>query len=142
MRTLFGILLVINLLLVGFLVYHFATVEHAQVQPAPLAGTADADSIKLYEQRVAELEQGAAELRQRLGGVNKSEWPAVHMRLVMLDQQIVALKSAVGLWKERAHAAGTSAEYHEVLNAYGKAGVLYMALGLDTLPSPAGKGEK
>jgi hypothetical protein len=142
MRTLFWILLVINLLLVGFLIYHFATVEHVQVQPGPLVGTANADSVKLYEERAAELEQGAAELRQRLGEVNKSEWPAVHARLAMLDQHIVALKSAVGLWKEKAYATGTSAEYHEVLNVYGKAGVLYMALGLDTLPSPAGKGEK
>jgi hypothetical protein len=137
-RTLFWILLVINLLLVGFLVYHFATVEHNQAQPAPLVG-AYADSIKLYEKRAAELEQGAAGLRQQLGEVSKSEWPAIHARLAMLDQQVAALKTAIGIWEEKAYAAGTSAEYHEVLNAYGKAGVLYMSLGLDTLPSSAAK---
>lgn len=142
MRTLFWILLLVNLLLVGFLVYHFATVEHVRIQPAPLVGTAYADSIRLYEQRAAELEEGAAELRQQLGDLKKSEWPAVHARLAMLDQQVAALKSAIGIWKEKAYASGTPAEYHEVLNAYGKAGVLYMALGFDTLPSPAGKGEK
>ncbi len=134
MRAVFWILLAVNLLLVGYLVYHFATYEHTPIQPGVIATGAAADSIELYRQRLAELEQSAEVVRAQLERIGKAGWPEVHARYELLSEHIAGLRAAIAKWQTAPGVVGQTTAYEEALSAYGRAGALYMALSLDTLP--------
>src|SRR5512136_2156523 len=99
MRTLFWVLLAVNGLLIGYLIYHFATYEHTPTSPGPVIPAAIGDSIKLYRQRLAELERNAEATRERLDRVGKADWPGVHARYEALEQHIASLRATIERWE-------------------------------------------
>jgi hypothetical protein len=134
-KTLFWVLLGTNLLLGGFLIYHFVTYEHTPVPSEPTLA-AYAESLRVYQGRLDELEQSAAQARQKLDRAGKSTWPAVHNRLESVDAEIGHLRTVMEHWRQEPSAVGLRDVYHEALAAYGRAGALYLSVTFDTLPEP------
>jgi hypothetical protein len=140
MRVVLWLLAVSNLLLVGYLVYHFALAERHIPAASPPAALY-ADSILLYEARLDSADVQADELRDRLGRIGKSEWPEVHSRLEALDAEIAALRELVRRWK--AGPAEDQADvYHLALASYGRVSGLYLGLAYDTVPVRHGRREE
>jgi len=138
MRTLFWLLLAVALLEGAFLIYHFTTYEHARPPDQP-TNVAYAESLRVYQARLAELEQSAVQARDKLDQVGKSEWPSVHLRLETADQEIEHLRAVVKHWEEAPANTGMSELYHEAVAVYGRAAGLVLAATYDTLLEP-GKG--
>ena len=135
MRKLFWIFFVVALLEGGFLIYHFATYEHVSPPDQPTV-VSYADSLRVYQGRLAELEQDAVQARDKLDKIGKSQWPAVHLRLETADQEIEHLRSVMKRWEEAPADAGLSDLYHEAVAVYGRAGGLVLAATYDTLLEP------
>lgn len=74
MRTLFWLLLAVALLEGAYLIYHFATYERTRLPTQP-TNEAYAESLRVYQGKLAELEQNAEQARDKLDRVGKSEWP-------------------------------------------------------------------
>jgi hypothetical protein len=136
-RKLFWIFLVVALLEGGFLIYHFATYEHTSPPTEPTIA-AYAESLRVYQGRLAELEQDAVMARDKLDKVGKSQWPSVHLRLETADQEIEHLRSVMKRWEEAPSAQGMGELYHEAVAAYGRAAGLVLAATYDTLLEPEG----
>ena len=137
MRTLFWILFVVALLEGGFLIYHFATYEHTPI-PAEPTNLAYAESLRVYQGRLAELKQSAVETRNKLDKVGKSDWPSVHLRLETADQEIERLRNVVQRWEQEHSAEGMSELYHEAVAVHGRAAGLILGATYDTLLEPEG----
>lgn len=135
MRTLFWIFFVVALLEGGFLIYHFATYEHTSV-PSETATAAYAESLRVYQGRLTEIEQDAEQARDKLDQVGKSEWPSVHLRLETADQEVEHLRNVMKRWQEAPANAGISELYHEAVAVYGRASGLVLAATYDTLLEP------
>jgi len=135
MRTLFWILLAVALLEGAYLIYHFATYEHAPVPDQPTSA-AYAESLRVYQGKLAELEQNAEQARDKLDQVGKSAWPAVHLRLATADQEIEHLRAVMKRWQEAPSSAGLGDLYHEAVAVYGRAAGLVLAATYDTLLEP------
>ena len=138
MKALFWIFFVVALLEGGFLIYHFATYEHVTPPDQPTVASY-ADSLRVYQGRLAELEQAAVQARDKLDKVGKSQWPSVHLRLETADQEVEHLRNVMKRWEEAPANAGMSELYHEAVAAYGRAGGLVLAATYDTLLEPEGK---
>jgi cytochrome c-type biogenesis protein CcmH/NrfG len=137
MKILFWVLFAVALLEGAYLIYHFATYEHKTL-PAEPTQVAYAESLHVYQARVAELEQDAAQARDRLDQVGKSQWPSVHLRLETADQEIEHLRSVMKRWEEKHSPEGMDELYHEVVAVYGRAAGLVLAASYDTLLEPEG----
>lgn len=140
MRVLFWIFFVIALLEGGFLIYHFATYEHASMPTEP-TGTTYAESLRVYQARLAELEQTAVAARNKLDEVRKSEWPSVHLRLETADQEIEQLRSVMKRWEQEQSPEGMRELYQEAVAVYGRAAGLVLSATYDTLVEPEGATE-
>jgi hypothetical protein len=138
-RTLLWALGLLNVLLVGYLVYHFATYEHklTGIVVAPLA-PAYADSVAVYDRRIADIEASAIRLRDRLKELGRHKQPGVEERLIALDGQIEALHVAIGRLRGTQTEQGRGDAYRELTMIYGKTAGLYYAIAFDTLP-PVGQ---
>ncbi len=135
MRTLFWIFFVVALLEFGYLIYHFATYEHTSLPPEPaIAGYAE--SLRVYQGKLADLERNAEQARDKLGQVGKSDWPSVHLRLETADQEIEHLRSVMKRWEQSPSAQGMRELYHEAVAVYGRAAGLVLAATYDTLLEP------
>ena len=95
MRTLFWIFFLAALLEGGFLIYHFATYEHAAIPANIDTRSAYAESLHVYKERLQELQASADFTREKLNRVGKSAWPAVHDRLEQVDVPLQGLASFV-----------------------------------------------
>lgn len=137
MRKLFWIFFVVALLEGGFLIYHFATYEHMTPPQQPTV-VSYADSLRVYQGRLAELQQDAVQARDKLDKVGKSQWPSVHLRLETADQEIEHLRSVIKRWEDAPANTGMSELYHEAVAAYGRAGGLVLAATYDTMLEPEG----
>jgi len=138
-RTLFWVFLVVVLLESGYLIYHFATHERTPVPSEP-TDAAYAESLRVYQGRLAELEQSAEQARNKLDKVGKSAWPSVHLRLATVDQEIEHLRSVMKRWEEAPPARGMRDLYHETVAVYGRAAGLVLAATYETLTEPEGSG--
>jgi hypothetical protein len=136
-RTLFWIFFTVALLEGAYLIYHFATFEHSTTPPQP---TLDAfpESLRVYQGRVAELEQYAEQTRNKLDKVGKSEWPSVHLRLETADREIAHLQDVMKRWEEAPSKSGMGDLYHEATAVYGRAAGLVLSSTYDTLLEPEG----
>ena len=137
MRALFWIFFVLALLEGGFLIYHFATYEHLTPPDQPTVASY-AESLRVYQGRLAELEQDAVQARDKLDQVGKSEWPSVHLRLETADQEVEHLRSVLERWQEVPSNTGLSELYHEAAAVYGRAAGLVLSATYDTLLEPEG----
>jgi hypothetical protein len=135
MRTLFWVLFVVALLEGAFLIYHFTTYEHTAPSEQP-TNVAYGESLRVYQGRLAELEQAAARSRDRLDEVGKSGWPSVHLRLETTDQEIERLRGVMKRWQEAPAKAGMGDLYREAVAVYGRAAGLVLAATYDTLLEP------
>jgi hypothetical protein len=136
-RALFWVFFVVALLEGGFLIYHFATYEHTRPPDQP-TNAAYAESLRVYQGRLAELEQTAEQARDKLDQVGKSEWPSVHLRLETADQEVEHLRDVMKRWEEAPANTGMSELYHEAVAVYGRAAGLVLAATYDTLLEPEG----
>ena len=140
MRALFWLLFAVALLEGAYLIYHFATYEH-RMPPAEPTVPAYAESLRVYQARLAELEQDAAQARDKLDKFGKSEWPSVHLRLETADQEVEHLRSVMKRWEEAPSTEGIAELYHEASAVYGRAAGLVLAASYDTLLEPEGATE-
>jgi hypothetical protein len=140
MRTLFWVFFAAALLEGAFLIYHFATYEHEATPIEPAAG-AYAESLRVFQDRLGELEQNEVQARDKLDKVGKSEWPSVHLRLETADQEIEQLRGVMKRWEETRSPEGMRDLYHEALAVYGRAAGLVLAATYDTLLEPLGRME-
>jgi hypothetical protein len=140
MRTLFWLLFAVALLEGAYLIYHFATYEH-KTPPTEPTGAVYAESLRVYQGRLAELEQDAAQDRDKLDKVGKSQWPSVHLRLETADQEIEHLRSVMKRWEDSPTSEGMDNLYHEAVAVYGRAAGLVLAASYDTLLEPEGATE-
>jgi hypothetical protein len=136
-RKLFWIFFVVALLEGGFLIYHFATYEHMTPPQQPTV-VSYAESLRVYQGRLAELEQAAVQARDKLDQVGKSAWPSVHLRLETADQEVEHLRSAMKRWEDAPANTGLSELYHEAAAVYGRAAGLVLSATYDTLLEPEG----
>ncbi len=137
MRTLFWVFFIAALLEGAYLIYHFASFEHKATPQQP-ALDAYAESLRVYEGRLAELEQTAEEARNKLAQVGKSEWPAVHLRLETADREIEHLRGVMKRWEDAPATTGLGDIYHEAVAVYGRAAGLVLSATYDTLVEPEG----
>ena len=137
MRTLFWIFFAVALLEFGFLVYHFTTYEHTSVPVEPTTA-GFAESLRVYQGKIADLEQNAEQARDKLDQVGKSAWPSVHLRLETADQEIEHLRSVLKRWEQEPSAEGMRDLYHEAVSVYSRAAGLVLAATYDTLLEPEG----
>jgi hypothetical protein len=136
-RKLFWMFFVVALLEGGYLIYHFTTYEHTRPPDQPTSA-AYAESLRIYQGKLAELEQSAVQARDKLGQVGKSEWPSVHLRLETADQEIEHLRGVIKRWEEAPANTGMGDLYHEAVSVYGRAAGLVLAASYDTLLEPEG----
>jgi len=134
-KALFWIFFAVALLEFGFLIYHFATYEHTPVPSEP-AVAGYVESLRVYQGKLADLEQNAEQARAKLDKVGKSDWPSVHLRLETVDQEIEHLRGVMNRWKEEPSAQGMRDLYHEAVAVYGRAAGLVLAATYDTLLEP------
>jgi hypothetical protein len=137
MRTLFWIFFILALLEGAYLIFHFATYEH-ETPPLQPTVAAYAESLSVYQGRLAELEQNAEQARDKLDKVGKSEWPSVHLRLETADQEIEHLRAVMKRWQEVPASTGLGDLYHEAVAVYGRAAGLVLSATYDTLVEPEG----
>jgi hypothetical protein len=135
MRTLFWLFFVVALLEGAYLIYHFTTYEHTRLPVQP-TNAAYAESLRVYQGKLAELEQIAEQARDKLDKVGKSEWPSVHLRLETSGREIEHLRGVMRRWEDAPAATGLGELYHEVVAVYGRAAGLVLAATYDTLVEP------
>jgi hypothetical protein len=138
-RKLFWIFFVAALLEGGFLIYHFATYEHAAIPADIDTRSAYAESLQVYKGRLHELQTSADFTREKLNRVGKSTWPAVHDRLELVDAEIQHLRTVTEHWERATADASLDSVYHEALSVYGRAAGLVLSATYDTLLEPEGK---
>jgi hypothetical protein len=134
-KALFWIFFIVALLEFGFLIYHFATYEHTRPPDEP-TNVVYAESLRVYQGRLAELEQTAVQDRDKLDKVGKSDWPSVHLRLARADQEIEHLRGVMKRWEEAPANTGVGELYHEAVAVYGRAAGLVLAASYDTILEP------
>jgi hypothetical protein len=135
-RTLFWIFFTVALLEFGYLIYHFATYEHAAIPANIHTRSAYDESLNVYKGRLEDLQKSANSTREQLHRAGKSDWPAIHNRLDLVDAGIQHLRTVTEHWERATADVSLDSVYHEALDAYGRAGALYLGLTLDTLPEP------
>ena len=135
MKALFWVFFVVALLEGGFLIYHFATYEHTSLPSEP-AVAGYADSLRVYQARLADLEQSAVQARDKLDQVGKSDWPSVHLRLARANQEIEHLRGVMRRWEQKPSAEGMRELYNEAVAVYGRAAGLVLAASYDTVMEP------
>jgi hypothetical protein len=136
-KALFWIFFVVALLEGGFLIYHFATYEHMTPPQQPTM-VSYADSLRVYQGRLVELQQDAVQARDKLDKVGKSQWPSVHLRLETADQEVDHLRNVMKRWEVAPANTGLSELYHEAAAVYGRAAGLVLSATYDTLVEPEG----
>ena len=136
MRTLFWVLGALVLLELAFLIYHFASYEHARIPADIHTRSAYAESLKVYKGRLAELRQSVDKLHEQLNRAGKADRPAISLRFEAEDAELESLKRITERWEQAKSDVSLDGMYHGALTAYGRAGALYMSLAFDTLPEP------
>ena len=133
MKTLFWILLIAFVGLVGYVVYNFVQHQKTQVHPTTIPFEVGADSVAAYEQRVADLESRAAQLSKRMAAVGSLDRPEVKARLDEFERQVRDLKQAIALWRVARGGDAPDATYRQCILLYGKASGVCDAMAPDTL---------
>jgi predicted metal-dependent phosphoesterase TrpH len=132
MKGMFWFLLFILALLFGYLIFNF--VYHRSQQAGIVVFEVGADTIKAYEQRVAELEQTAKRIRSRVPMAPINERWRLERRLAVLDEEIRNLKVAVEQWRSARTQKSAADIYRQCILLYGKAAGVCEVLTEDTLP--------
>jgi hypothetical protein len=130
MKTLFWLLLFAFVGLLGWLTYDF--IAHRRTQADVVQFDPNPDSVAVYKQRVAELQDRADSLSRRFSSTNLLRRPAVNARLMQLNDQISQLKQAIAAWEAAKHSTDL---YGKGILMYGKASGVCDALAADTLPA-------
>jgi hypothetical protein len=133
------VLAVVAFALMVYFVVDFA--RHRKASPGGATVSADVgpDSIAAYEQRIVDLEAGAAGLRQRMDRAGTLGRPDVQERLRLLEADVENLRAAVARWKVEHNRANQGEAYRQCILLYGKASGVCQSLAPDTVASPGGK---
>ena len=133
MRKWFWIVLGGCVALAGYLVWSLAAGPRARGKSASAPFEVDADSVVVYEQRVAELEIQVDNLKKRMVAAGTAERREVKARLVQFEVQMSDLKRAIAKWRVARGGDAPNEAYRQCLLLYGKARGVCEALAPDTL---------
>ncbi|MGQ9708328.1 MAG: hypothetical protein ACUVUR_05580 [bacterium] len=132
MKGMFWFLLFILAILFGYLIFNF--VYHRSQQAGIVVFEVGADTIKAYEQRIAELENTAKRIRSRIAMAPVNERWRLERQLAVLDEEIRDLKVAVEQWRNARTKRSAADIYRQCILLYGKASGVCELLVEDTLP--------
>ena len=97
MKTFGWIVVTVAAVLFGYLVHHLAVAR--RMQAAPVAYEVSADSIQVYQERIAQIEARAAQFREEYKTSSPVHKLVIGRQLDLLDRRIRDLKVAVEQWK-------------------------------------------
>ncbi|MBM3332149.1 hypothetical protein FJY68_09945 [candidate division WOR-3 bacterium] len=133
MKTWFWVVLVVCLGLAGYLVWSLAAGPKATAKSASVPFEVGAESVAVYEQRVAELETQVDNLKKRMVAVGTAERREVKARLARFEAQIADLRRAIAKWRVARGGDAPNEAYRQCLILYGEARGVCGALAPDTL---------
>ena len=137
MKGLYTVLIILGAVLLGYLIFNFTRARRQQVDFVGFE--VSAESVKAYEQRIAELNQQAEAIRRRIARAPLNERLRWERKLAVLTAQIRDLQVAVEQWRQARTKTGAAGIYRQCILLYGKAAGVCELLLSDTLPLPQPK---
>jgi len=134
MKGLLAVLISLSVILLGYLLFNFIRARQTQIAFLPFE--LGADSIKAYEERIAELERKAQAVRSRITTAPINERIIRERELMILERKIGDLKVAIEQWRQSRSKPGAVDLYRQCIMLYGKASGVCELLLSDTLPAP------
>lgn len=119
MKALFWFLLIVVAVLAGAVIFNF-TRERTK-QAGVIIFEIGADTIKAYEERIAELENKVEQIRKRMETANPLLRLQLQRQLPALEATIRDLKVAVAQWRTEKRGRFSGDVYRQCILLYGKA---------------------
>jgi hypothetical protein len=132
MKTYGWIVTIIAVFLLGYLFYHVAVGRRQQA--AAVAYEVSADSIRVYQDRIVQLDARAARFREDYKDAGTIQRLAIDRQLDLLDRRIRDLKVAVEQWKSSRDATSGGDLYTKCALLYGSASGVCEALDEQRVP--------
>jgi hypothetical protein len=133
MKIWFWIVLVAFVLLAGYVAVGQVQRPRTKTVPPSIPYEVSAESVAVYEQRVAELQARADSLKRRMEVVGSAERRDVKARLAEFESQLSDLKRAIAQWKIARGGDAPDAAYRQCILLYGRARGACELLASDTL---------
>ena len=132
MRTIFWILMLLVVGLVGYLLHGFVNARRSQVEA--YRHDVGPEEIARYQAQADSLKGEAAWLRQRLETKGLLRRQAARAHLALLEDEVVALERAIENWRKSKATRADVDLHRQVILLYGEASAAARALAADTLP--------
>ncbi len=131
MKTVFYVLALLAVGLLGYLLHEFIQQRKSQVEFLDYNLTRE--EAALYQARVDSLKRTAEELRARLESTGRLRRRSVQVHLELLLDEIVALERTLEMWQKSIRLRSQKDLLRQTILLYGEASAAARALAADTL---------
>ncbi|MFO7675724.1 MAG: hypothetical protein R6X12_05375 [bacterium] len=131
MKTLYWLLMLVLVGLLGYLLHAF--IEGRKYQVEFLNYEVSLDSIAVFEARVDSLKETADSLRDRLDRAGLLSRGSVRAHLALVEDELITFKRTVEMWRKARPSKGGRDLYRQAVLLYGRASAASQALAYDTL---------